>query len=199
MNTKIHKLNISRNFQPSQESLTGISNYLNAIENDNHPIYCTKNFDDISLVEVKDKRKSNIFPKIITNTNRYHRLFKMFGGFFQSDSSGIIVNGNNYTLSFTTQLSRIVFISQCQMSGEHIGLPPSFYKVIEEYCAQRNIDTFDYPFVISMLVASVKWNDPNFINSLDVDIQTWFVERLKNDLKAFTKPVKKIKLRKKAA
>ena len=199
MNTKIQILDISADFQPSQESLTGIKNYLDAIRNDNHPTYCTKNFEGISLVEVKDKRKSNIFPNVMSNTAIYHKLFKMFGGFFQGNSSGNIVTDNSYTLSFAMQVSRIVLMSQCNMPDEETGLPPSFYKIIEEYSAQRNVNIFDYPFVISMLVASVKWNDPTFVKNLDVDIQTWFAERFKNDLKAFAKPVKKIKLRKKAA
>ena len=163
----------------------------------NHLIEQVENIP--TLVEVKNKRKSNIFPNEMSNTAVYHRLFKMFGGYFQGSSNGNIVTDDSYTLSFTTQVSRIVLMSQCHMSDGQTGLPPSFYKIIEEYCAQRNVNSFDYPFVISMLVASVKWNDPTFVKNLDVDIQTWFADRFKNDLKAFAKPVKKIKLRKKAA
>ena len=200
MNTEnIRNLSVATNFQPKQETLLAVKSYLDTLENDNHPTFCTQNFDGISLVEVKNKRKSNIFPNEMSNTAVYHRLFKMFGGYFQGSSNGNIVTDDSYTLSFTTQVSRIVLMSQCHMSDGQTGLPPSFYKIIEEYCAQRNVNSFDYPFVISMLVASVKWNDPTFVKNLDVDIQTWFADRFKNDLKAFAKPVKKIKLRKKAA
>lgn len=200
MNTEnIKNLSVATNFQPKQETLLAVKSYLDTLENDNHPTFCSKNFDGISLVEVKNKRKSNIFPNEMSNTAVYHRLFKMFGGYFQGSSNGNIVTDDSYTLSFTTQVSRIVLMSQCHMSDGQTGLPPSFYKIIEEYCAQRNVNSFDYPFVISMLVASMKWNDPTFVKNLDVNIQTWFADRFKNDLKAFAKPVKKIKLRKKAA
>lgn len=195
----IKKLSIETNFQPKQETLLAVKSYLDTLKNQNHPTYCTKNFDGITLVEVKNKWKSNIFPNEMSNTAVYHRLFKMFGGYFQGSSNGNIVTDDSYTLSFTTPVSRVTFMSHCHMSDGQTGLPPPFYKIIEEYCAQRNVNSFDYPFVISMLVASMKWNDPTFVNNLDVDIQTWFVDRFTNDLNAFAKPVKKIKLSKKAA
>ncbi|GAW96689.1 MULTISPECIES: hypothetical protein [Colwellia] len=90
-------------------------------------------------------------------------------------------------------------MSQSHLSDDFTGLPLSFYRTLEEYCAKKQINTFDYPFVIGMLIASVSWNDVKFVNSLDKGIQTWFVDRFKNDLKTFATPVKKIKLIKKAA
>jgi hypothetical protein len=124
---------------------------------------------------------------------------KMVGGLFQAEINGLPVSDRRYGLSFTTQLSRIVYTSHCDLPQEYKGIPPSFYRTLEEFCIQREVRAFDYPFVIGMLVASIIWNDAKLVNSLDKDIQTWFVDRFKNDLINFAKPVKKIKLIKKAA
>ena len=123
----------------------------------------------------------------------------MFGGYFQGDTNGTIAKGDSYSLSFKDPLSKTVFISQSQLSDDYTGLPLSFYRTLEEYCAQKQVNTFDYPFVIGMLVASVSWNDSKFVNSLDESTQTWFVNRFKSDLNTFAKPLKKVKLIKKAA
>lgn len=197
-NTDIEKLDIALGFQPNNETLIAVKSYLDALEN-NCQLYDHKIFTGISLVEVKDKRKSNIFPNEMSNTSRYYRLFKMFGGYFKGDNNGNIATGGSYSLSFKNPISQTVFISQSQLSDDCTGLPLSFYRTLEEYCAQKQVNTYDYPFVIGMLIASVSWNDSKFVNSLDEDTQTWFVNRFKSDLNTFAKPLKKVKLIKKAA
>jgi hypothetical protein len=198
-NTNIQKLDIAVGFQPSDETFTAVRSYLDTLENNNHPTYHTKNFRGTTLVEMKDIIKSDFFSGPLKNTIPYYRIMKMVGGLFQVEVNGIQESDRRYGLSFTTQLSRIVYTSQCDLPQEYKGIPPSFYRTLEEFCIQRKVSAFDYPFVIGMLVTSVIWNDAKLVNSLDADIQTWFVERFKNDLKTFAKPVQKIKLIKKAA